>query len=348
MLQNVNGADGSVDQTGLSFGYLYDFRNPVQWHRPWNTLYEETLDVVAWSETAGFRGAWVPEHHGADDGYMPTPNVALAGMAARTTTIRIGAAVAIAPLYHPVRFAEECAVLDILSDGRLETALGLGYRRREYDMRGERFGQRGRRFDEFLHIVRALWAGETVDFDGKHYSVQAARIMPAPPRGAIPLYIGAFADKALERVVEHADGYFGSAEACERYLEKLRQRGSDPGRAAIRIPGLYLTVAEDPEKAMDELAPHYHHVFSSYGAWMNEDNAIGFDSPATQPMDLDAFKRSGILQILTPGQAISHFKAMQERIPVEHYMMMRPPGLPAARFIEYAQLFADTVIPALR
>jgi alkanesulfonate monooxygenase SsuD/methylene tetrahydromethanopterin reductase-like flavin-dependent oxidoreductase (luciferase family) len=94
MLQNdVNKTDGSAQQPRLSFGYLYDFRNPEQWRRPWNALYEETLDVVAWSETAGFRGAWVPEHHGADDGYMPTPNLALAAMAARTTTIGIGAAV---------------------------------------------------------------------------------------------------------------------------------------------------------------------------------------------------------------------------------------------------------------
>ncbi len=126
-----------MDSPKLSFGYLYDFRNPEQWRRPWNSLYQETLDVVAWSETAGFGGAWVPEHHGADDGYMPVPNLALAAMAARTTIIRIGAAVAIAPLYHPVRFAEECAILDILSNGRLETALAIGYRRREYEMQSE-------------------------------------------------------------------------------------------------------------------------------------------------------------------------------------------------------------------
>lgn len=346
MMQNDNQTDGSAERLGLSFGYLYDFRNPEQWRRPWNTLYQETLDVVAWSETTGFRGAWVPEHHGADDGYMPTPNLALAAMAARTTTLRIGAAVAIAPLYHPVRFAEECATLDILSNGRLETALGLGYRRREYEMSGERFGQRGNRFDEFLHIVRALWAGETVNFDGRHYSVKDARIMPAPPRGTIPLYIGGFVDKAMDRVAKHADGYFGNEEFCDLYIEKLRQHGKDPRRAAVRIPGLFLTVADDPEKAMEELAPHYHHVFSSYGAWMNEDNAIGMESPVTQPLDLEAFKHSGILQILTPEQAVSYFKAMQERIPLEHYMMMRPPGLPANRFVEYAQVFADKVIPA--
>lgn len=330
----------------LTFGYLYDFRDPERWRRAWNDVYAETLDLVAWSETVGFGGAWVPEHHGAEDGYLPAPNLVLAAMATRTSTIRIGAAVAIAPLYHPVRFAEECAVLDILSDGRLETAVAIGYRRREYNMYGERFGQRGNRFDEFLHIVRGLWAGETVTFDGRHYTVNEARIMPSPPRGRIPLYIGGFTDRALDRVATYADGYLGNEEVCDLYLEKLRQHGKDPASAAIRIPGLFVTVAEDPEQAMEELAPYYHHVFSTYGAWMAEDNAIGMENPGMHPMDVDAFKRSGILQIMTPEQAVDHFKAMQERMRLEHFMMMRPPGLPAERFVEYAQVFADKVIPA--
>lgn len=335
-----------VPSTPLTFGYLYDFRNPEQWGRPWQTVYEETLEIIAWSESVGFEGAWVPEHHGADDGYMPAPNLALAAMAARTSRIRIGAAVAIAPLYHPVRFAEECAVLDILSGGRLETALAIGYRRREYQMHGQDFRRRGNRFDEFLHIVRALWAGETVDFVGKHYSVGGARIVPAPSGGSLPLYLGGFAEKAMDRVARYADGYFGNEEFCDLYTEKLRQHGKDPAQATLRIPGLFLTVAEDPDKAMAELAPYYHHVYSCYSGWMNEDNALGMDR-AMDAMDLESFTHSGVLRILTPEQAVTHFTALRQRVPVEHYTMMRPPGLPAERFIEYAQLFADRVIPAV-
>lgn len=330
----------------LSFGYLYDFRNPTQWHRPWGDVYAETLDVVAWTESAGFGGAWVPEHHGAPDGYLPSPNLALAAMAARTSTIRLGAGLAIGPLYHPVRFAEECAVLDILSGGRLETALGIGYRRAEYAMYGEDFGQRGRRFDEFLHIVRALWAGETVNFTGRHYSVTGAQIMPPPPRGQIPLYIGGFTDRALQRAARYGDGLLSNADVSDRYIAELAEQGKDPDRAAVRIPGLFLTVAEDPERATEELAPYYHHVYSCYASWMSEDDAIGLENPKTDSMDVETFKRSGILQVLTPDAAIAHFTRIREHTPLEHYMMMRPPGLPAERFVEYAQLFADTVIPA--
>lgn len=332
----------------LSFGYLYDFRNPAPWRRPWAELYAETLDFIAWSETVGFEGAWVPEHHGAEDGYMPSPQVVLAAIAARTRTIRLGSAIALAPLYHPVRFAEECAVLDILSNGRLEMAAAIGYRRRETDAFGVDFTQRGRIFDEFLEIVRRLWAGETVSFDGAHFTVKDAAIMPPAPRGQIPLYIGGFADKAMARVAKYADGYFGNEEICDLYVEKLRAQGKDPADARIRIQGLFVVVARDPEAALQELAPYYHYVNNTYGAWLNEDKAIGLDNPTLRPMSLEDFKTSGILKILTPGQAIDYFKAMQARIPVEHFMMMLPAGLPPAKFVDYAEVFAQDVIPAFQ
>lgn len=332
----------------LTFGYLYDFRNPEPWLRPWDELYADTLDTIAWTESVGFDGAWVPEHHGADDGYIPSPMVTLGAIAARTSRMRIGTGVALAPLYHPVRFAEEAAVVDILSGGRLELALAIGYRRRETAAFGVDFTRRGARFDEFLEIVQRLWAGETVSFEGKHFSVQDARIMPPAPRGRIPLYIGGFAEKALARVARYADGYFGNEEVCGLYADKLRAEGKDPAEARIRIQGLFVMVAEDPQAAMEEVAPFFHHVNNSYALWLNEDNAIGLDDPMLKTTDLEAFKQSGILQIWTPDQAIAKFRAMRERIPVEHFMMMLPPGMPHERFRHYAQVFADQVLPAFR
>ena len=330
----------------LSFGYIYDLRNPPAWHRPWSELYAETLDLIAWTESVGFAGAWIPEHHLAEDGYIPAPNLILAAIAARTSTIRFGQAVALAPLYDPVRFAEECAVLDILSDGRLDVALGIGYRKREYSAFGVPFGKRGKRLDEFLQILRALWAGETVNFAGEHYQVENATIMPPAPRGGIPLYIGGFADKALDRVARHADGYFGNEEVFARYAGKLAAFGKDPASARIRIPDLFLAVARDPDAAFDELVPYYVHVNNSYGEWNAEDNALGLESGGLAAMDVAAFRQSGILKIMTPSESIDHFRALRARVPIEHLMMMRPPGLPADRFRDYARLFADEVIPA--
>ena len=337
-------------QKNITFGYLYDFRNPQQWRRPWADLYAETLDLIAWSEGVGFEGAWVPEHHGADDGYAPSPLLALAAIAARTKTIKLGSAVALAPLYHPVRFAEECAILDILSNGRIEMAVAVGYRRSEAEAYGTDFSSRGRRTDEFLEIVRRLWTGETFSYEGKHFILKNASIVPTPIRGHIPLYVGGFTDKALVRAAKYGDGYFGNEEICDLYLEKLRACGKDPAGARIRIQGLFVVVANDPEKALDELAPHYHYVNNAYGRWLNENRAAtGFgDTALLKPMTLDAFKTSGILRILTPSQAIEMLNRMRCKVPIEHFMMMAPPGLPSSKFVEYAEVFAREVIPAFR
>jgi len=330
----------------LSFGYLYDFRNPPQFARDPAALYAETLDVIAQTERLGFGGAWVPEHHVASDGYMPAPTVALAAIAARTSRMLIGTGVALGPLYDPVRFAEDCAVLDILSGGRLRMGLAIGYRRREYEAYGREFTRRGARFDEFLHLVRRLWAGETVDFEGEFYTLKGARVSPLSPRGQIPLFIGGFAPKALDRVVRYGDGYFGNEEVIGTYQQKLGAAGKDPAAAQVWLQGLMLVVAEDKAAALEELAPYFLHVNNSYGEWMNEDKAIGLDNAAMKPMDLEAFKRSGIMQILTPEEAVAHFEALRSRVPVEHFTMMMPPGLPAQRFLAYAELFARKVMPA--
>lgn len=332
----------------LTFGYLYDFRNPQQWRRPWADLYAETLDFITWTESLGFDGAWVPEHHGADDGYAPSPLVALASIAARTKTMKLGSAVAIAPLYHPVRFAEDCAVLDILSNGRLEMAVAVGYRRREAETYGVDFSSRGRRTDEFLEIVRRLWAGETFSYEGKHFTLKNASIVPTPSRGRIPLFLGGFTEKALERTAKFGDGYFGNLDVCDLYLEKLRACGKDPASARVRIQGLFVLVAADPEKAMQEMAPYFHYVNNAYGQWLNEDRAsTGFgDTAHLKPMTLEAFKAGGVLSILTPSQAITMLNGMLSKAPVEHFMMMAPPGLPLSKLAPYAEVFAKEVIPA--
>lgn len=332
----------------LGFGYLYDFRNPGPWRRAPEALYAETLDVIAETEALGFDGAWVPEHHLAEDGYMTSPLVALAAVAARTKRMRIGAGIALGPLYKPLRFAEDCAVLDTLSGGRLAMGLAIGYRAREYAAHGLDFTRRGARFDEFLDIVRRLWAGETVDFAGRHFTLEGARVAALSGRGQVPLYIGGFVPKALERVAKYGDGYFGNPEIWPLYRAKLEEQGKDPASARIWLQELMLVVAHDKAAALEELAPHFHHVSNSYAAWMAEDRAVGIEDAAMKPMDLDTFKRSGALKILTPAEAVAHFRALREKAPVEHFTMMMPPGLPTERFLAYARTFAEEVIPAFR
>lgn len=329
----------------LTFGYIYDFRNPPQWQRPSHELYAEMLDVIAWSEEAGFAGAWIPEHHIASDGYMPSPMVALGAIAARTKRMTIGSGIVLAPLYNPVRFATDCAVLDIFAGSRLEMGLAIGYRKRETAAFGVDFHKRGKMLDEWLEIVTRLWAGETLDWDSGFYSFKGAKVMPLPPRGKVPLIIGGFAGRAVERILKFGDGYMGTDTVCQAYVDKLRELGRDTSAAKVRITGVTTVVADETEAAMDELAPYFLHVNNSYGEWFGEDQ-VHDDGHAMKPMTLDEFKASGMLTILTPEQAVATFRDLQERMALDQYIMSMPCGLPAKRFIHYAGIVRDKVMPA--
>ena len=334
----------------LTFGLLYDLRNPEPWRKPWADLYAETLDFIAWTETIGFDGAWVPEHHVAADGYVSSPLTALAAIAARTRRMKLGTGVALGAFYHPVRFAEDSAMVDVISNGRLEIALALGYRRRETDAYGIEYATRPSRLDELLQIVRALWSGEALSFEGKHFNLKNAFISLRPPRGHIPLFVGAYSEKGMTRVAKYGDGYLGAVELYDTYAAKLRECGREPSAGRFYQASLPLVVAHDPAGAMEELAPYYHYVSNTYGVWLNED---GFDGrvqveEAPRMLSLEEFKAAGLLHVLTPPQAIEFFTKMRAKAPVEHVTMAVPPGIPLSAFARYAELFAKEVAPAFR
>jgi len=327
------------------FGYLYAFRNPPHAERPWPQLYAEMLDVVAETEALGFEVASMTEHHLADDGHLCSPLIALTAIAARTRRMRLTSGVMLGPLYDPVRLAEDSATLAIISDDRLDLGMGLGYRRREAAAMGIDFRTRAGRFNEMLQIMPRLWAGETVDWESKHFHLERARVTPPPPHGRVPIYIGGFADKAIMRAVTLADGFVGPVPACERYVQLLTESGRDPATARVRIYDPTFVVADDPAAAIEELAPYFLHVNNSYAGWAAEDSALG--APGMTPMTLEAYKVSGALNVFTPDEAIAHIRGMAHLRP-EQIILPMPSGLPPERLLHYAEVFARKVMPAFR
>jgi alkanesulfonate monooxygenase SsuD/methylene tetrahydromethanopterin reductase-like flavin-dependent oxidoreductase (luciferase family) len=332
----------------MTFGFLYDLRNPPQWERSAVDIYRETLDFVAYTEELGFDGAWVPEHHVTHEGYVTSPLIALAAMAARTKRMKLGTGVALSAFYNPVRFAEDTATLDVIADGRLEIAVALGYRRRETDAYGIDFSSRTTRMDEFLQIVPRLWAGETVTFQGKHFVLQDAFVAPRPPRGSIPLLGGAYSEKGLARVARYCDGYYGAQEHYPVYEAKLREQGKDVPAGRFYQATVPLIVDHDPKAAKEKLAPYFHHVSNMYGVWLGEDHYGGIVQvdEAPQQMSLDDFKKTNQILVLTPAEAIEFFREMSETVPVEHVTIAVPPGVSMAGYAKHAELFAKDVLPA--
>ena len=329
----------------LRFGYLLDFRNPAAWPRRWEEIYAESLEFICWCETLGFEIAWLPEHHCTEDGFLAAPLMIAAAVAARTKKLRISTGVALAPFYHPLRLAEDMAALDVLSMGRAELAVGVGYLRSETDAFGIDFKSRGRRTDELLEVVRRLWGGETVTFRGEFFNLEEARISPLPvQKPHIPILIGGLSRPGIRRAARYGSGFIGALDNYSAYREELNAvgRAGAPARFDL-VSDMWLLVADDPEAAFEETAPYYHYQISTYAKWHAESD---WDM---QPMDFEAFKKSGAVRVLTPEAAIEFLRGRLDAAPtMESFCMTVPPGLPLPTFAKYAELFAKKVIPAFR
>src|SRR5438067_12462356 len=162
----------------MRFGLVYDFRNPAPWRRPFPQLYQELLEQIAYAEELGFDDIWITEHHFVEDGYCPSALVAAAAIAARTTRVRIGTWVLLLPLHNALRVAEDAAVVDNLSGGRLDLGVGLGYRLEEFAAFGvERRHRRGR-MDEGCEVIRRAWSEDGWSFEGRHCHLQSVSVYP--------------------------------------------------------------------------------------------------------------------------------------------------------------------------
>jgi alkanesulfonate monooxygenase SsuD/methylene tetrahydromethanopterin reductase-like flavin-dependent oxidoreductase (luciferase family) len=143
-------------------------------------FYREALEEVGRAEELGFDSVWMEEHHGVRDHYWPSPLTVLAGFATRTSRVLLGTDILVLPFYHPVRLAEDAALLDVMSGGRFVLGTAIGYKPDEFALYDIPLERRGARFEEGLKLVKALWTGERVTFQGHYYRVENARIEPKP------------------------------------------------------------------------------------------------------------------------------------------------------------------------
>ncbi len=166
--------------------------------------HRDIVPVAVAAEAAGFDSFWVSEHHGLPDGYLPSPLTALAALTTVTSRITLGTGVVLAPLQHPLRLAEDAAMVDLLSGGRLVLGLGIGYAEQEYRAFGVAPATRGARLDALVGALRQAWTGE--EFSCPALDLDRVRVTPAPGR-RIPIWLGGYADAAVARAGRIADGH---------------------------------------------------------------------------------------------------------------------------------------------
>jgi alkanesulfonate monooxygenase SsuD/methylene tetrahydromethanopterin reductase-like flavin-dependent oxidoreductase (luciferase family) len=288
------------------YSIRFDMRAP-SFGAPTQDLYGAALEMSAWAEDHGCLAVMLCEHHGSEDGYLPTPMMLASAIAARTGRLPMILTV-ILPLYEPVRLAEEIAVLDIISKGRASYVFGLGYRAEEYDHFGLDIAARGRIADEKLSLLRRLLAGETVTDDGRRIRVTPQPHSPGGPQ----LMWGGGSLAAARRAGRYGLGFLaqasvpGSQEAYESACEK---HGHVPGMTLMpdRNTPSVTFIAEDVDQAWAELGPYLLHDARGYAEWNPDNETSAGIAHVHSVEELRAEKRSH--RIFTPAEGAEFVRA---------------------------------------
>ena len=314
----------------------FDMRAP-SWGASPAALYAAAPEMCAWAEEHGGLAAVFCEHHGSEDGYLPSPFLLASAVAARTQRLGLSL-ILIFPFYEPVRLAEDMAVLDIISGGRTSYILALGYRPEEFEQFGLSLKDRGRLADEKLALLRSLLSGETVVHEGRRIVVTPRPQTPGGPS----LMWGGGSVAAARRAGRYGLGLMANANVPgmqEAYEAACREHGHPPGPSLLpdRDEPSVVFVADDVEQAWSELGQHLLHDARSYAEWNPGNQTSAGISHVTT---VDELREAASHVIISVPEAISRVRAGR-------ILNLAPlcGGLPPEVAWPYLKLVGDVVLP---
>ena len=316
----------------------YDMRAPA-FGAPAPALYAAALGQAAFADAHGLDAVQLSEHHGSDDGYLPAPLVLAAAIAGRTTRIRLEIAALILPLHDPLRVAEDVAVLDLVSGGRVDLVIGGGYVNAEFEMFERAIADRPRLVEEGMRALVQAWTGEPFEYRGR-----TVRVTPRPLQRPRPtLALGGSSPASARRAARLADRFVPALPHLWKPYREERERLGLPVPPAGRVGPLFLHIAVDPDEAWSRIAPHALHEANAYGRWMSEARTAG---PYRPMADAAALRASGMYRVVTPDDCIALAKELGPAGTLILHPLMG--GLPPEIGWSSLELFAKRVLPRIR
>jgi alkanesulfonate monooxygenase SsuD/methylene tetrahydromethanopterin reductase-like flavin-dependent oxidoreductase (luciferase family) len=341
--------------TTFGFGMITAQRAPSE-ERDDAGIYADVLDLCALAESVGFDAAWLSEHHFVDDGYMPSLLPVAAAIATRTTTLVIGTGVVLAPLYDPIRLAEDAATVDVLSRGRLVLGLGAGYREEEFAGFGRASTALGATLDSTIDTLRAAWGPGTV----VHPAASApVRVTPKPHQsGGPPIWLGARSRAGIRRAATRAVGLIAARVSPDELAAQVAlldeaavKVGREPAEFTVSVhcPVLAWSQAD----AWERLESHLH-----YSEWKYQDmvaapygqRPAGESSPPIPSEATRSARRSAAI-VGSPQQVAERIDVYRDAAgehPFHFTARLYWPGMDPSVQREAISVFGEEVIPALR
>ncbi|MFH8797458.1 LLM class flavin-dependent oxidoreductase [Streptomyces sp. NPDC017941] len=301
--------------------------------------YRAAVEMAAYADEHGVSTVQTEEHHGAANNWLPSPFAFAGAVFGATRRIAVTVSAVIGPLHDPLRLAEDIAVLDLLSGGRLVTVAGIGYRPEEYAAFGVEWTRRGRLQDELLDTLLKAWTGEAFDYRGR-----TVRVTPRPGTRPHPLLlVGGSSRAAARRAARFGLPFFPSAHlpGLESYYhDRLAEYGTEGWTMMPGAETPLLHLSEDPDRTWAEHGEHFLHEARTYASWQSEDIRSAVRSAATTVGELRA---EGVYRVLTPDACVAFAEGGAT-------LVLHPlvGGMPVDEGWRSLRLFAERVLPAVK
>ena len=299
--------------------------------------YRAGIDLAEYADKNGFAMVSTEEHQATSIGWSPTPLLTASMILNRTENLSVAITALLVPLHDPVRLAQQMAVIDLVSKGRLSITTGLGYRPQEYVALDREWKRRGKILDHCLETMLKVWSGEPFEYNG-----ETIQVGPMPYSRPHPMVMiggsGPAAAKRAARLGLPLQLPAPNPEVEALYYSECEANGTQ-GFCIAPEQVAMVHVVEDPDKAWAELGEHFWLEASTYDSWQPEGQTSAVHTHATNVEELRA---EGIYQFLSPDEAIT-------RIRETGALSLHPlvGGMPIDSAWQSLELTVDKVLPAV-